>query len=54
MDYIMKLAGGFDAGFHGVLEICGIAKRWRRPPYYSLSDEEIERLAAFLRGLPPV
>lgn len=54
MGHIMKLTGGFDAGFHGVLEVCGIAKRWRRPPYYSLSDEEIERLAAFLRGLPPV
>lgn len=50
-DHVMKLPGGFDAGMHGVLEVCGIAKRWRRPPYYSLSDAEMEQLAAFVRGL---
>ena len=50
-DYIMQLPGGFDAGTHATLELYGIAKRWRRPPYYSLSDEEVEQLAAFLQGL---
>jgi len=43
-DYIMKLPGGFDAAEHGVLEIFGITQRWRRKPYYSLNDAEMERL----------
>lgn len=42
--------GGPDAGLHGTLELFGIAKRWRRKPYYSLDDEEMERLADFLRS----
>lgn len=50
-DYIGGLTGGFDAGVHGTLELFGIAQRWRRSPYYSLSDEEMEQLAEFYRGL---
>ncbi|MDO9464909.1 MAG: dihydrodipicolinate synthase family protein [bacterium] len=50
-DFVMKLRGGFDAGLHGALELFGIAKRWRRAPYYSLNDEEMEQLADFFRGL---
>lgn len=50
-EHIMQLPGGFDAGMHGLLELYGIAERWRRPPYYSLNDEEMEKLAAFLRKL---
>jgi len=46
------LPGGFDAGIHGAMEIFGIAGRWRRAPYHSLTDEEMERLAAFLRKKP--
>lgn len=53
-DYLMRLAGGFDAGIHGALEIFGIAQRWRRPPYYNLDDEEMAGLSDFLRRLPPV
>jgi len=47
-NFITTLQGGFDAGMHGVYELFGIAKRWRRKPYYSLNDEEMERLAGFL------
>lgn len=47
MDYIMDLPGGFDAGIHGVLELYGIAQRWRRSPYHNLSDEEMEHLRDF-------
>jgi dihydrodipicolinate synthase/N-acetylneuraminate lyase len=47
MDFISGLPGGFDSGIHGVLELYGIAQRWRRPPYHSLSDEEMEHLRAF-------
>lgn len=48
-DFLHALPGGFDAGIHGALELCGIAKRWRRKPYYSLDDAEMEGLAAFLK-----
>jgi 4-hydroxy-tetrahydrodipicolinate synthase len=41
--------GAQDAGLHGIYELVGIAKRYRRPPYYSLSDKEMEALAEFLR-----
>lgn len=49
--YIGGLTGGFDAGMHGVIELFGIAERWRRPPYYSLSDQEMEGLAEMLRAM---
>jgi len=50
-DFIGSLQGGFDAGIYGTLELFGIAKRWRRKPYYSLKDEEMEKLADFLKRL---
>ncbi len=46
-DHLGTYAGGFDAAIHGALELFGVAERWRRKPYYSLSDEEMERLAGF-------
>ena len=49
-DYIMKSQGGFDAAVHGMLEIFGIAKRHRRPPYHSLTDGEMDQLKSFLLG----
>jgi dihydrodipicolinate synthase/N-acetylneuraminate lyase len=50
-DFISGLPGGFDAGIHGCFELFGVGKRWRRPPYYSLNDQEMEKLAGFFRGL---
>jgi len=50
-DFVFDLPGGFDAGIHGALELFGIAPRWRRKPYHSLNDAEMERLADFLRRL---
>jgi 4-hydroxy-tetrahydrodipicolinate synthase len=56
-DHILAMPGGFDGGFHATLQAAGLADRWRRAPYYDLSDEEFEAFAAFLdeRGLlrPP-
>jgi 4-hydroxy-tetrahydrodipicolinate synthase len=49
-DFIQSLRGGFDAGLHGLLEIYGLAKRWRRKPYYSLNDAEMEKLRGFVRA----
>ncbi len=48
--YIAGMQGGFDAGMHGILELYGIAGRWRRTPYYSLNDEEMEELKAFCQS----
>ena len=48
--YIAGLQGGFDAGMHGILELYGVAGRWRRTPYYSLNDEEMEQLKAFCQS----
>jgi len=49
-DYILGVPGSFDAALHGILELYGIAGRWRRKPYYSLSDADMENLAGFLKG----
>jgi len=50
-DCISKLPGGADAGMHAAFELAGIYKRWRRKPYYSLNDQEMEALADFLKKL---
>lgn len=48
-DHILhNYAGGFDAALHGILEITGLAKRYRRAPHQSLTDSEMEQLAAFM------
>ena len=49
-EYIGGLQGGFDAGMHGLLELTGTAGRWRRKPFYSLNDEEMEGLKAFCQS----
>ena len=46
--------GTFDAMFHATQEIFGIGGRWRRPPYHSYSDDQMERLRAFYSGLPKI
>jgi hypothetical protein len=48
--YLNKLRGGRDAGLHALLEIYGIAGRWRRPPYYSLNDTEVDELQVLWRA----
>ena len=48
--YIAGLQGGFDAGMHGILELYGVAGRWRRTPYYTLNAEEMEELKAFCQS----
>jgi len=46
-DHVMTYTGGFDAAMHGAMELLGLCGRWRRKPYYSLSDAEMERLGEF-------
>ena len=48
-DYIRAVNGSFDSAIHGILEIFGIMKRHRRPPYHTLTDEQMEELRTFLR-----
>jgi 4-hydroxy-tetrahydrodipicolinate synthase len=51
LDYLIALPGSWDAGAHGMLELYGLSQRWRRKPYYSLSDAEMEQLKAKLQTL---
>lgn len=46
-DHISSVPGGYSAGFHAVQELYGLAGRWRRKPYHSFSDEEMESLREF-------
>ena len=50
-ELVMGLPGGFNAGIQAMLELKGIAQRWRRKPYHSLSDQEMESLAHGLKRL---
>jgi dihydrodipicolinate synthase/N-acetylneuraminate lyase len=47
-DYLIASEGSFDAAIHGIFELFGFAKRYRRPPYHSLTDEQMRDLAEFL------
>ncbi len=47
----MGLTGGFNAGIQAMLELKGIAQRWRRKPYHSLSDQELEVFAHALKKI---
>ncbi len=44
-DYVLSVKGGFDAALHGTYEHFGLSQRWRRPPYHSLTDEQMEELS---------
>jgi len=50
-DLVLGQPGGFNAGIQAMLELNGIAKRWRRKPYHSLSDRELEAFAHGLKKL---
>ncbi|HPO17433.1 MAG TPA: dihydrodipicolinate synthase family protein [Candidatus Hydrogenedentes bacterium] len=50
-DFILSAQGSFDAAIHGILELFGIAGRWRRKPYHSCTDAEMDQLATLLGGL---
>ena len=48
---LIPLPGSFDAGMHAWSELTGIYKRWRRSPYYNLTDAEVEACGAELDKL---
>ena len=41
----------FDATFRAMYEILGLGQRWRRTPYSSYTDEQMEELRAFMQSL---
>lgn len=45
--HIGTFPGGFDAAIHGVMELHGLCGRWRRPPYHSLSNPQMQALRQF-------
>ena len=47
-EYVLKVVGSFDAALHGTYELFGLAERWRRPPYHSLTEEQMEELSQAL------
>ncbi|MBI2190624.1 MAG: dihydrodipicolinate synthase family protein [Planctomycetes bacterium] len=49
--FLNGFPGGRDAAIHGLMEIYGICGRWRRPPYHSLTDHEMEKLRGFVREM---
>jgi dihydrodipicolinate synthase/N-acetylneuraminate lyase len=50
-DMILGMTGSFDTGIHAALEVFGLAERWRRQPYYSAGEAEMEQVRDFFKGL---
>jgi 4-hydroxy-tetrahydrodipicolinate synthase len=50
-DHVMTYQGGFDAAMHGAMELQGLCGRWRRPPYHSLTDSQMEHLNEFQKKI---
>ncbi len=48
-DTIQSLPGGFDAGIHGTYELFGLCSRYRRKPYHSLTEGEMDTLKSFFQ-----
>lgn len=51
LEHLKATPGGLDAAIHGMLELLGLAKRYRRRPYHTISDEQLQKLADGLREL---
>ena len=48
-DILRGFGPSVDPVFHGILELKGLAERWRRAPYSSLTDEEMVELASLMK-----
>ena len=51
MEFCTKHGLHFDAVVHGAMELAGIAGRWRRLPYSSLTDQQMELLKGFFSSV---
>jgi dihydrodipicolinate synthase/N-acetylneuraminate lyase len=47
-DFVAAEGVNFSAAIQGMYEIAGLGRRWRRSPYSSLTEEQMEKLGAFL------
>lgn len=52
MDFVASVGADFDAVIHGAMELYGVAERWRRLPYNNLTEEQMDKLKAFLDARP--
>jgi dihydrodipicolinate synthase/N-acetylneuraminate lyase len=50
-DALVACPGSFDAGMHAWSELSGIHPRWRRSPYYNMTDAEVEIFAQAMSKL---
>ena len=50
-DHLMGYEGGWNSAVHGMLELFGVAGRWKRKPYTSLDNAGMDRLKGFLQDL---
>lgn len=46
-----KLGLNFDAVIHAAMEIYGVSERWRRNPYMNASNDQMDEIKKFLKGL---
>ena len=46
-DFIKTVTGGWNAGVHGAMELFCVTKRWRRKPYHTIDETDMERLRGF-------
>ena len=44
-EFLADCEGSADAALHGLLELKGLAQRWRRKPYHSLNNEQMDQLS---------
>ena len=51
MDFAADNGLHFDLVIHAIMEIEGLSKRWRRAPYRSATDKEMEKIKAFWSDL---
>lgn len=50
-DFSAELHTDLDCLGHGAMELFGVTSRWRRKPYVSMTDEDMDRLADFFKRL---
>lgn len=46
-DFCATFDGGRDAAIHGLMELFGVCGRWRRKPYHSVTDAEMDKLRTY-------
>ena len=51
MDFVSQSGLHFDLVIHAIMEIEGICGRWRRSPYRSATDEDMEKIRSFWNRL---